>query len=220
MVGRSKRIAAVVLVGLAAASGGCGGGDDGDTAASTSSSSSATVATTTTASAPSTTTGPPTEVHTTTFGVSFGATIPGGWKLVERNPEVLQVFPDCRTCAHEGEELGELSFDLSDTTTPPGDLAARLAASPSIDASPVETWTAGDLTGVRFTATRIRAAAPSFPVSGYRSEAAGEPIDVYVVAASGKTMTIFVDPHEATGAAAERFRTTAAGILASIDVSP
>jgi hypothetical protein len=55
-----------------------------------------------------------------------------------------------------------------------------------------------------------------FQDSGYHTEAAGSPVQVYVVAASGKTVTIFIDPHESSGSAADAFAKTALDIAKTI----
>jgi hypothetical protein len=161
--------------------------------------------------------GTPREYTTTEFQPAFTVELPAGWTVAERAPEVAQIYQECQTCAHGGEENGEITFDMTSADMSLDEAVADLLKADNIEASAVDSAHVGTLSGKKFTATR--AGPPNFRSSGYHSEPAGLPIDVYVLTVAGKTATVFVDPHEASGSAGQDFMAVAAQILESVRIS-
>ena len=159
--------------------------------------------------------GSPSAYKSTQFQVPFTIELPGGWTVAERGPDVAQIYQQCSTCAHSGEENGEISLDLTYADKSVDEALADLLKADNIKASDVGKGQLGGLSGAKFTATRTGQGEPSFGTTDYHSEPAGLPIDVYVVTVAGKTATVFVDPHEASGDAAERFIESALHVLGS-----
>ena len=189
----------------------CSGGSGDDTASPTTTSRTRTSLATTTTS-----TTPPSTYRSTTFGVPFTADLPGGWTVAERDAAAAQLYEACTSCAHEGEEHGEITLGLDLQDVPVDDAARQMAATPRLQASAVEPWSAGTLTGVRFRGQRPGGLGElQFP-GGYHTAADADPIDVYVVRSGDKTVTILVDPHEAKGDDADVFRAAVDKILSSL----
>jgi hypothetical protein len=161
--------------------------------------------------------GRPREYTTTEFQPGFTVELPAGWTVAERAPEVAQIYQECQTCAHGGEENGEITFDMTSAAMSLDEAVADLLNADNIEASAVDSAHVGGLSGKKFTATR--AGPPNFRSSGYHSEPAGLPIDVYVLTVAGKTATVFVDPHEASGSAGQDFMAVAVQILESVRIS-
>lgn len=161
--------------------------------------------------------GTPTEYTTTVFQPAFTVELPAGWTVAERAPEVAQIYQECQTCAHSGEENGEITFDMTSADMSLDEAVADLLKADNIEASAVASAQVGTLSGKTFTATRT--GPPNFRSSGYHSDPAGLPIDVYVLTVAGKTATVFVDPHEASGTAGQDFMAVAAQILESVRIS-
>jgi hypothetical protein len=160
--------------------------------------------------------GSPSTYKSTQFEAAFTVDLPAGWIVAERGADVAQIYQECSTCAHGGEENGEISIDMTYADKPLDEAVADLLKAANIKASGVEKIQLGTVSGAKFTATRTGQGEPSFTTTGYHSEAAGLPIDVYVVTIAGKTATVFVDPHEASGSAGDRFMDTARQILESL----
>jgi hypothetical protein len=154
---------------------------------------------------------------TTIFRPPFSVVVPVTWKLAERGPDTVQMYEDCPTCTHEGEEKGEITLDTSLTTKPADETLAELRSATNASLSAVRTVKVGPFSGVMFSATRTGTGEVQFP-GGYHSEAAGLPIDVYVLTAAGKTWMALVDTHEAVDGAGEAFRKGAVEILKSIKI--
>ena len=123
------------------------------------------------------------------------------------------------TCVHEGEENGEITLDMALSDSSPSDAIARLQTARNIDAGPSEPFELGILSGSKFTATRTGNGEVMFQDSGYRTEAVGLPLEIYVVTATGQTVTIFIDPHESSGTAAQDFAEIALAIVKTIHFS-
>jgi hypothetical protein len=147
--------------------------------------------------APPTPSGTPGEFKSSLFQPPFTIKLPAGWTVAERGSDVAQIYRECATCTHGGEENGG-----------------------NIEASAVDRIEVGTLSGAKFSATRTGPGEVSFPTTGYRSEAAGLPIDVYVLTLAGKTATVFIDPHESSGSAGKDFMDVARQILESFRTSP
>jgi hypothetical protein len=105
-------------------------------------------------------------------------------------------------------------MSLSDSS--PSEALARLQMAKNIHAGPSEPVELGILSGFKFTATRSGNGEVMFQDSGYHTEAAGLPLEVYVVTAGRQTITIFIDPHESSGSAAQEFAEIALAIVKTI----
>jgi hypothetical protein len=151
------------------------------------------------------------------FQPALTVDLPAGWTAAERAPEVAQIYEECKTCEHAGEENGEITFDMTLADMSLDEAVADLLKADGIKASAVEPVHVGTLSGQKFTATR--AGPPNFRSSGYHSEPAGLPVDVYVLTVAGKSATVFVDPHEARGKAGQDFMSVATQILESVQIS-
>jgi hypothetical protein len=204
--------AAAVVAALAF--GGCSGKGDGEAAKATTTTT-ATKSTSTT-SPPTTTTTPPTTYSSTTFEVPFTVDLPGGWTVAERDTDAVQLFLACASCMHDGEENGEITIGLDLQRVALEEAARQLAATPRLQASAIEPWSAGSLTGLHFTGQRPGDLGEVRFAGGYHTEADAEPIEVIVLRVADKTLTILVDTHKAKGDAALDFRSTAATVLASL----
>lgn len=159
--------------------------------------------------------------RTKVFRAPFTVELPPGWYVAERDSDGIQIFQPCKTCPHDGEEHGEITLDMALAKSSPSDAIARLQTGKNITPGPSEPVKLGDLSGFKFTATRTGKpdVVPVFQDSGYRTEAGGAPLEVYVVTAAGKTVTIIIDPHESTGDAARTFAETALTIIQTIHFS-
>jgi len=154
--------------------------------------------------------------ETKVFRPVFTVELPPGWFVAERDPGAAQIFLSCKTCVHEGEENGEITLDMALKDSSPSEAMARLQMAKNIDAGPSEPVELGILSGFKFTATRSGNGEVMFQDSGYHTEAAGLPLEVYVVTAAGQTITILIDPHESSGSAARAFTETALAIAKTI----
>ena len=161
--------------------------------------------------------GTPREYATAVFQPAFTVELPAGWTVAERAPEVAQIYQECQTCAHSGEENGEITFDMTLADMSLDEAVADLLMADNIEASAVDAAQIGTLSGKKFTATRT--GQPNFRSSGYHSDPAGLPIDVYVLTVARRTATVFVDSHEASGSAGQDFMAVAAQILESVRIS-
>ena len=167
--------------------------------------------TSTSASAPSSNT-----YQTKIFRPAFSVDLPSGWTAVERDIAAVQIFVPCDACEHGGEENGEITLDMTLGKVSPEEAIAKLRGASNAESQPAAPAHLESLDGFKFTATRTGAGEMKFADIGYRSEADGEPIDVFALDVGGRTVTIFVDPHTATGGAAQEFAVAAAAIVKSI----
>jgi hypothetical protein len=156
-----------------------------------------------------------TPYKTTVFDPPFRLELPKGWVVAERAPDVAQIYRPCASCLHEGEENGEITFDMALAKLTAAKAIALLHRASGIRATPVQTVTYGRLRGPGFTARRTGDMI-EFPRSGYRSDPTGAPIKVFVVRAAEKTVTVFIDPHERPPAKAPAFMQDAAAILRAL----
>jgi hypothetical protein len=157
--------------------------------------------------------GSPSRYTSTQFEPSFTVDLPAGWIVAERGSDVAQIYQECSTCAHGGEENGEISLDMTYADRSLDEAIADLLKADNAAPSGVEKIKLGTVSAAKFTATRTGKGEPSFRATGYHSEAAGLPIDVYAVTVAGKTVTVFIDAHEATSSAGAAFMDTARQIL-------
>jgi hypothetical protein len=154
--------------------------------------------------------------ETKVFRPGFTVQLPSGWIVAERDSGAAQIYQPCNTCVHEGEENGEITLDMALADTSPSEAIARLQMAKNIDPGPSELAELGTLSGFKLTATRSGNGEVMFQDSGYHTEAAGLPLEVYVVTAAGQTITILIDPHESSGSAARAFAETALVIAKTI----
>ena len=164
--------------------------------------------------------GTPYEYATSEFQPPFTVDLPAGWIVAERAAEIAQIYQSCSSCAHGGEENGEISIDMTSTGMTVENAIAVLQDAANLEPGEVAPVEVGELSGLMFTGTRTGTSDVSFQPSGYHSSPFGDPIDVYAVTFGGQTATVFVDPHEAEGAAGDAFREVASQILESIRVAP
>src|SRR3954447_25680361 len=130
----------------------------------------------------------------TVFHPAFRLELPTGWVVAERAPDAAQIYRRCGGCAHEGEENGEITFDMALAKLSPAKAIALLRRTPGIRATRVGSVTYGTLRGLGFTARRTGRGF-EFPRSGYHSDPTGAPLKVTAVRAAGSTVTVFIDPH-------------------------
>jgi hypothetical protein len=154
--------------------------------------------------------------ETKVFRPVFTVELPPGWFVAERDLGAAQIFLPCKTCIHEGEENGEITLDMALADSPPTEAIARLQMAKNIDPGPTEPAELGTFSGFKFTATRTGNGEVMFQDSGYHSDATGLPLEVYVFTAAGKTVTIFIDPHESSGDAALAFMEIALATMKTI----
>lgn len=153
--------------------------------------------------------------RTAAFHPSFRVELPRGWVLAERGPDVVQIYRRCSGCTHEGDENGEITFDLALSKLSPAKAVASLRRTSGIKASRVRALTYGTLRGPGFNA-RGTGVGFQFPRSGYRSEPSGAPLRVLAVRAEGATVSVFIDPHALSLAKAPAYAKNAAGILTTV----
>ena len=165
---------------------------------------------------PTDTTGGPTDFRTTKFVPAFSVHLPGGWVVAERDVDLAQLYQECSSCAHGGEENGEITVGREFESLAPAKAAARLAAKQTGKAGVVEAAEVASHAGAHLAITRPGTAQLWFTETGYHSEGTGDPVDVYFVDVGGKTLNVVVDSHTAAGAAATVFHRTAAQILETL----
>jgi hypothetical protein len=151
----------------------------------------------------------------TVFHPAFRLELPKGWVVAERAPDVAQIYRRCGSCTHQGEENGEITFDMALAKLSLAKAIALLRGTPGIRATRVASVTYGTLRGLGFTARRTGGGF-QFPRSGYGSGPTGAPLKVSVVRAADTTVTVFIDPHELTPARAPTFMKNATGILKTV----
>lgn len=154
--------------------------------------------------------------QTKIFKPAFSVDLPSEWTAVERDLASIQFFVQCDACAHGGEENGEITMDMTLGKLSPADAIAKLAGASSAEVQPAAPAHVASVDGFKLTAARTGAGEVTFADIGYRSEATGQPIDVFALDVGGRTLTMLVDPHIATGPAADQFTAAAAAIIESI----
>lgn len=165
--------------------------------------------------------GTPTEYATSEFQPAFTVVLPAGWIVSERTADVAQIYQECAGCPHGGEENGEITFDMTSADMSLDEAIADLQTAANLEPGEVIPVELGELSGKMFIGTRTELGGDvSFQTSGYHSEPFGLPIDVYVLTFGGKTATVFVDPHQATGTEGEAFMEAAREILESARAQP
>jgi len=202
----------IVAVGtMLALLGGCGGDDDDEAQSVTTTV--VTQETTTTTTEPA---GEPTDFQATTFTPAFSAHLPAGWIVAERGADVAQAYEECSTCVHGGEENGEITIGRDLSSLPPAEAAAHVVAAQNGTAGPVEPVEIASYIGTHVAITRPETTELEFTDSGYHTEATGDPVDLYFIDVDGQTVSILVDPHEASGADTTAFHDAVTEILASL----
>lgn len=165
--------------------------------------------------------GTPTEYATSEFQPAFAVEVPAGWIVSERAVDVAQIYQECVECAHGGEENGEITFDMTSAAMSLEEAIADLQTAANLEPGEVVPVELGELSGLMFTGVRSESAGDvRFQTSGYGSGPFGLPLDVYALTFGGKTATVFVDPHEATGPEGEAFMEVAREILESVRTQP
>ena len=196
----------IVAAGLAALLTGCGG-SSGSTSEAASTSSPP--APSPSAAQPS----PPPGVYASTvFSPAFTVRLPPGWTVAERDAGAAQLYQQCDTCEHDGEENGEITLDMGEQNRPLQTALARLRQVKSAAAGPATRVRLGALAGWGFTATRTGRGDVLFEDSGYNTDATGAPLQVYAFPVGGHTLTVLLDPPQA-GPAVKVFRARAESIL-------
>ena len=147
------------------------------------------------------------------FNPAFSVVLQPGWTVAERDVAAAQIYKKCADCVHQGEEerRGDAGYGV-----------LRLDAEVRDQAT---AWYAGARSGAckqlfdRHAARLgVHGAARQSPdrlsqESGFRTDPSGSPLQIIAVRARGKTVTIFIDPHEATPAQTPRFMKNAAALL-------
>lgn len=146
------------------------------------------------------------------FDPAFSIVLQPGWTVAERGVGAAQIYKNCSNCVHQGEENGEVTLDMALSGSTPTSAIKRLRSTAGLVPGPVNSLSIGTLRGWSFMAQRDDLPIV-FPQSGYRTDASGSPLQIIAVRARGKTVTIFIDPHEATAAQTPRFMKNAAALL-------
>jgi hypothetical protein len=146
------------------------------------------------------------------FNPAFSVVLQPGWTVAEWGVGAAQIFKKCANCVHQGQENGEVTLDTALSGSTPKSAIKRLRATPGLVPGPVSSLSIGTLRGWAFVAQRDNLPI-AFPRSGYRTDPSGSPLQIIAVRARGKTVTIFIDPHEATLAQTPRFMKNAAALL-------
>lgn len=146
------------------------------------------------------------------FNPAFSVVLQPGWTVAERDVGAAQIYKNCSDCVHQGEENGEVTLDMALSGSTPKSAIKRLRGTPGLVPGPVNSFSIGTLRGWAFMARRGNLPI-AFPQSGYRTDPSGSPLQIIAVRARGKTVTIFIDPHEATPAQTPRFMKNAAALL-------
>ncbi len=158
----------------------------------------------------------PSTFRTEQFKPAFSVRLPGGWTAVERADDAMQMYVGCSTCTHDGEENGEITLDMTLAQMSPSKAIARLQKADNIVSEPVRKVRVAGHSAFEFIATRTGKAEVQFPPLGLHSEAEGKPIQVFAFEVGGRTVSLFIDPHEAQGTAASDFMRAALAIVNKI----
>jgi len=153
--------------------------------------------------------------HSLLFRPAFSVALKSGWTVAERDAGAAQIYKICASCEHGGEERGELTLDMALSASQPKSAIKLLRRTTGIAPGKVHTFSIGALRGLAFTARRQNLPI-EFARSGYRTDPSGSPLEVMVVRAQGKTVTIFIDPHEATKAQTPAFMKNARVLLRTL----
>ena len=146
------------------------------------------------------------------FNPAFSVVLQPGWTVAEWDAGAAQIYKKCAGCVHQGQENGEVTLDMAFSGATPKAAINRLRGTPGLVPGPVNSLAIGTVRGWAFTAQRDDLPIV-FPRSGYRTDPTGSPLQVIAVRARGKTLTIFIDPHEATPAATPLFMKNATTLL-------
>ena len=71
--------------------------------------------------------------QTKIFRPGFSVDVPAGWIVLERDTTAAQIYVECDTCAHGGEENGEITLDSTLAALSPEDTIARLRGALNVD---------------------------------------------------------------------------------------
>ena len=130
----------------------------------------------------------------TVFSPAFTVQLPPGWTVAERDEGAAQLYKQCDTCTHGGEENGEITLDTGLQKSSVRAAADRLRKATNVVAGPLKPIKLGELSGLAFTATRTGKGDVLFQDSGYDTDPHGAPLQVYALQVAGRTMTVFLDP--------------------------
>jgi hypothetical protein len=148
----------------------------------------------------------------TVFSPAFTVLLPPGWTVAERDEGAAQLYKQCDTCTHGGEENGEITLDMGLQKSSIRAAADQLRKATNVVAGPLRPIKLGELSGLAFTATRTGKGDVQFQDSGYDTDPHGAPLQVYAVRVATRTMTVFLDPPP-PGPAVNAFRVLADSVL-------
>ncbi len=146
------------------------------------------------------------------FKPAFSVVLQPGWTVAEWDVGAAQIYKKCADCIHGGQENGEVTLDMALSRSTPKSAIKQLRDTPGLVPEPVNSLSIGTLRGWSFMAQRDNVPIV-FPQNGYRTDPSGSPLQIIAVRARGKTVTIFIDPHEATPAQTPRFMKNATTLL-------
>ena len=146
------------------------------------------------------------------FNPAFSVVLQPGWTVAEWDVGAAQIYKKCSDCVHQGQENGEVTLDMAFSGSTPKSAIKQLRGTPGLVPGPVNSFAIGTLRGWAFMARRDDLPIV-FPQSGYRTDPSGSPLQIIAVRARGKTVTIFIDPHEATPAQTPQFMKNATALL-------
>ena len=203
---RNRAVAGTALVLLAA----CGGGSSPPARHDTSAARSATLPSPASASPSPPAT--PTDFTSSVFKPPFSVRLPAGWTVAERDEGAAQLYRECDTCTHGGEENGEITLDmgLQKKSLPAAIASLRRAA--NVKAGPTTKVKLGELSGYAVVLTRTGKGDVVFSDGGYDTDPTGAPLTVYALRANGPTITVILDPPR-PGPAVPVFLRTASSVL-------
>jgi hypothetical protein len=113
------------------------------------------------------------------FSPAFTVRLPPGWTVAERDAGAAQLYQQCDTCEHGGEENGEVTLDMGEQSKPVPVALARLRQVKNAVPEPATRVRLGALAGWEFTATRTGKGDVLFEDSGYDTDPTGAPLQVY-----------------------------------------
>ena len=146
------------------------------------------------------------------FNPAFSVVLLPGWTVAEWDVGAAQIYKKCSDCVHQGQENGEVTLDMAFSGSTPKSAIKQLRGTPGLVPGRVNSFAIGTLRGWAFMGRRDDLPIV-FPQSGYRTDPAGSPLQIIAVRVRGKTVTIFIDPHEATPAQTPQFMKNATALL-------
>src|SRR4051794_35843599 len=161
---RNRAVASTALVLLVA----CGGGSSRAVAHDTPAARSATLPSpaSPSPSPPAT----PTDFTSSVFKPPFSVRLPAGWTVAERDEGAAQLYRQCDSCTHDGEENGEITLDMGLQKKSLQAAVSSLRQATNVKAGPTSKVKLGELSGFAVVLTRTGKGDVMFSDSGYDTD--------------------------------------------------